>query len=191
VSADDVPDRLRLTLPVDLEALRRDVDDLDEDDWVAHFNTSYYTGDWSGVPLRIVGGRADRLFPDPTLDEPASDTPVLARCPGVAALLATIPSETTSVRFLRLGPGAAVREHRDNRLGYEDGEVRLHIPVTTGPDNEFLLNGSRIDMRAGDCWYVNVNHPHAVSNRGTVPRVHLVLDCVVDQWLDQTIRGAL
>jgi Aspartyl/Asparaginyl beta-hydroxylase len=187
----DVPDRLRLPIPVDLEALRRDVAGLRDDDWVAHFNTSYYTGDWSGVPLRIVGGRADRLFPDPMLDEPASDTPVLARCPAVRELLAGVPSPTTSVRFLRLGPGAAVREHRDHRLGYEDGEVRLHVPVTTGPDNDFLLNGTRIDMVAGECWYVNVNEPHAVANRGTVPRVHLVLDCVVDEWLDQTIGAAL
>jgi hypothetical protein len=187
----EVPDRLRLPVPVDAAALVADADGLPEDAWVPHFNTSYYTGDWSGVPLRIVGGRADRLFPEPGLNAPASDTPVLARCPGVVALLAAMPCETTSVRFLRLGPGAAVREHRDNRLGYEDGEVRLHVPVTTGPDNEFLLNGTRIEMSAGECWYVNVNHPHAVANRGGSARVHLVLDCLVNPWLDRTIQGVL
>jgi len=186
-----VPDRLRLAIPVDADALLADVEGLPEAAWVPHFNTSYYFGDWSGVPLRMVGGRADRLFPEPNSDVAPTDTPVLARCPGVRALLASMTCETTSVRFLRLGPGAAVREHRDDRLGYEDGEVRLHVPVTTGPDNEFLLNGTRIDMAPGECWYVNVNHPHAVANRGTLPRIHLVLDCVVDDWLDQTIRKAL
>jgi hypothetical protein len=187
----DVPDRLRLPIPVDLAALVHDVDGLAPDDWVPHFNTSYYTGDWSGIPLWIVGGRPDRLFPEPNSDAPPTGTQVLARCPGVRALLESMPCEKVNVRFLRLGPGAAVREHRDDRLGYEDGEVRLHVPVTTGPDNEFLLNGTRIEMAAGECWYVNVNHPHAVANHGTVPRVHLVMDCVVDDWLDQTILGSV
>jgi hypothetical protein len=51
------------------------------DDWVPHFNTGYYEGDWSGAALRSVGGVASQLYPDPTAQEAYADTPLLARCP--------------------------------------------------------------------------------------------------------------
>lgn len=185
-----MPDRLLLPITVDTAALVADVEELPEEAWVPHFNTGVYTGDWSGVPLRIVGGRAEWLFPDPTVPPgtPASDTVHLQHCPGVRALLATLGCPTTSVRFLRLGPGALVREHRDDRLGWDDGEARLHVPVHTSPDTEFLLDGRRLEMGAGQCWYVDVSRPHAVANHGDRPRVHLVIDCVVDEWLDRVMR---
>jgi hypothetical protein len=47
-------------------------------------------------------------------------------------------------------------------------------------------------MEAGECWYVNVDLPHRVNNRGTTERIHLVIDCVVDEWLrDQFAHGSL
>ena len=68
-------------------------------------------------------------------------------------------------------------------LDFEDGEVRLHIPVITNPDLEFILAGNRVVMQEGECWYLNVNQPHSVNNRGTTDRIHLVVDCVVNDWL--------
>lgn len=188
----NLPDRVLLPLHVDTAALMRDVEALPAEAWVPHFNTGIYSGDWSGVPLRMVGGRADRLFPDPDAapGTPASDTPRLASCPGVRELLGSLRSPTTSVRFLRLGPGARVGEHRDDRLGWEDGEARLHVPVHTGPEAEFLLDGRPIAMAPGECWYVDVSRPHAVANHGSTPRVHLVIDCLVDEWLDRVMSQA-
>jgi quercetin dioxygenase-like cupin family protein len=40
-------------------------------------------------------------------------------------------------------------------------------------------------MAAGECWYVNVNEPHRVANAGSTPRIHLVVDRVVDEWVDK------
>ena len=185
------PDRLRLDLPVDADALIADVETLPADAWVPHFNTQQYSGDWSGVPLVMVGGRPDRLFPEPNSEDPPSPTPWLGRCPGVAALLGSLACPVLSARLLRLGPGAQVTEHRDNRLGYADGEVRLHVPVTTGPGATFRLSGSVVLMRPGECWYVDVNEPHAVANHGSVARVHLVVDAVLDEWLDQVFQRSL
>jgi Aspartyl/Asparaginyl beta-hydroxylase len=186
-----VPDRVRLPIAFDAKLLALDVASLAAVDWLPHFNTSYYEGDWSGVPLRAVGGRAERLYPDPAASEPYADTAVLARCPNLAAALDRLRCERTAVRLLRLGPGARVREHRDYRLGYDDGELRLHVPVTTGPDVEFVLAGEPLPMAAGECWYVNVNEPHRVTNNGTTARIHLVVDCIRNDWLDaQIAHGA-
>jgi mannose-6-phosphate isomerase-like protein (cupin superfamily) len=185
-----LPGALRLPLRFDVDPLLADLARLRPADWLPHFNTAYYEGDWSGVPLRSVGGRADRLYPDPAAEDPYADTEVLARCPAHISVLSQLRCELTAVRLLRLGPGASVREHRDYRLGFEDGEVRLHVPVTTTADAEFVLDGKSRDLRPGDCWYVNVNRPHRVANRGEQPRVHLVVDCVVNPWLRELMYDA-
>ena len=181
--------RVRLPLRYDGDALAADVRALAADEWVAHFNTSYYEGEWSGVALRSSGGAPLALYPDPSADAAWADTEALARCPALAAVLATFDCELQSVRLLALGSGACVREHRDYRLGYDDGEVRIHVPVTTSPDVEFLHDGERIDMAAGEAWYLDLNLPHAVANRGEQRRVHLVIDCVVNPWLDALLHA--
>jgi Aspartyl/Asparaginyl beta-hydroxylase len=185
-----MPDRVRLPVRFDAARLAQDVAGLTEDDWLPHFNTSYYVGDWSGVPLRSVGGRSDRLYPDPAASEPYADTEILRRCPGISAALAELRCEPTSVRLLRLGPGARVREHRDYRLSHADGEVRLHVPVITGPDADFVLAGTPVHMAAGECWYIDVTYPHRVTNAGWFERVHLVIDALVNDWLTATLLDA-
>ena len=41
----------------------------------------------------------------------------------------------------------------------------------------------RVRMEEGDCWYINANRMHRVSNFGKTDRIHLVIDCVVNEWL--------
>ncbi|WP_224366610.1 aspartyl/asparaginyl beta-hydroxylase domain-containing protein [Hyalangium versicolor] len=178
-----IPDRLRLPLRFDAARLQEDLDRLAPEDWVPHFNKGYYQGEWSGVALRAVGGRAGGLYPDPAAQEPFADTPMLDRCPAVREALSTFGCPLLSARLLKLAAGARIREHRDYNLGYEDGEVRLHIPITTNPEVEFHLEGRRIPFVPGECWYLNFNQPHRVENLGSTDRVHLVVDCVLNDWL--------
>ena len=181
----------RLPLAFDPQALQEDLERLPTDDWVAHFNAQYYDGDWSGLPLRSVAGRPAGLYPDPAAAEPYADTAVLERCPSLRQVIDSFRCELRSVRLLRLGPGAAIHEHRDYGLGYELGEVRIHVPLTTSPDVEFLLDGERVQMSAGEVWYLDLSLPHAVTNRGASERVHLVIDCVVNPWLDAQLAAAV
>ncbi|HEX6292354.1 MAG TPA: aspartyl/asparaginyl beta-hydroxylase domain-containing protein, partial [Herpetosiphonaceae bacterium] len=174
---------LKLPFTFDPARLKADVDALLPDDWVPHFNTSYYEGDWSGAALRSVGGVARQLYPDPTAVEDFADTSILARCPYMQEVLATFECHLQSVRLLRLAARSSIREHKDFRLGFEDGEVRLHVPVYTNPDVAFFLDGERLDMREGECWYLNLNLRHRVENQSATDRVHLVIDCTVNDWL--------
>jgi hypothetical protein len=183
-------DAVRLPLPVDAAALRADLDGLAATDWVPHFNTAYYEGDWSVAALRSVGGHADKIYPDPTATDAFADTPILARCPSVAALLRDFSAPLLAVRFMRLGPGARLKAHSDLNLGLEDGEVRLHAPVSTNDAVTFTLDGRDLDLRPGELWYLNLNKQHAAANGGPTPRVHLVIDCVVDDALRNMISAA-
>ena len=178
-----IPASLRLPLPVDAAGLQEDLQGFLAGEFVAHFNVHNYTGDWSAIALRSVGGVAGHIFPDPSQNHAFADTPWLARCPHVRKLLQTLPCPLLAVRFLRLKAGSVIKEHRDYELGFDDGEVRLHVPVETNPGVEFVLRGQRVVMQVGECWYVNVNFPHKVANAGSTDRVHLVIDCVVDPWL--------
>ncbi|QSQ25440.1 aspartyl/asparaginyl beta-hydroxylase domain-containing protein [Pyxidicoccus parkwayensis] len=178
-----VPDRLRLPFHFDAARLQEDLARLGPDIWVPHFNKRNYEGEWSGVPLRSIGGEEGRIYPDPTGRERYADTPLLARCPAFREVLSTIQCPIGSARLLKLAAGAVIREHTDYNLGFEDGEVRLHVPIVTHPDVAFYLSGRRVVLQPGECWYLNFNLPHRVENPSDTDRVHLVMDCVVDDWL--------
>jgi Aspartyl/Asparaginyl beta-hydroxylase len=180
---------VRLPLQFDPVALEADVAALPDEDWVPHFNTSYYEGDWSGAALRSVGGAARQIYPDPNPQGSYDDTDILARCPAIGEAVGSFECQKLSVRLLRLGPGASVREHTDYNLGYDDGEVRFHVPVTTNPDAVFELEGRPIPMRPGETWYLDFNLRHRVANHGAEPRIHLVIDCVVNEWVSRQLAA--
>jgi hypothetical protein len=163
--------------------LEEDLGRIRPEEWVPHFNTHEYEGEWHGVALRSVSGKPGTIYSDPTPEATFADTPVLARCPYFQAVLAQLQCPVRSVRLLRLGAESCIREHRDYKLGYEDGLIRIHVPITTNPDVDFVVNGNKLRMNAGESWYINFNLPHRVVNRGTTPRIHLVIDCLVDDWL--------
>ncbi len=163
--------------------LKADLERISPDEWVPHFNTNIYEGEWSGVALRSIAGHALQLYPDPTATGSFTDTALLARCPSYQEVLATFRCPLTSVRLLRLKARSSIREHRDYKLGWEDGEMRIHIPIVTNPAVAFFVNGERVPMQEGETWYVNVNLPHRVDNESDTDRIHLVVDCVVNDWL--------
>lgn len=151
-------------------------------DWTPHFNTHNYEGDWSGVALRTSHNARVALYPDPTATV-FENTDSMLRCNYVPQVLDAFQCGMRAVRFLRLGAGAAIREHRDYDLSFEDGTARIHIPVKTSSEVQFALDGHRVEMSEGEAWYLNFNLPHSVKNSGDEPRIHLVIDCVVNDWL--------
>ena len=173
----------RLRLEFDSRELARDLALLTPSDWEPHFNKPYYSGDWSGAALRSVDGTPNRLYPDPTARGRYADTPLRHRLPRISAALDAFRCELLAARLLRLGPGSRIREHRDYNLSLADGEARVHVPVLTSPGVRFTLDGEVVAMGPGEAWYLDLNLPHRVENPGPEDRVHLVVDCVVDDWL--------
>jgi quercetin dioxygenase-like cupin family protein len=186
-----VPDAVRLDLHVEVAALATQASALRRSMWVPHFNREVYEGDWSGIALRSAGGAASQIYPDPAPGIPCADTEVLVDLPAYRTVLDQFECPMTSVRLLALAAGGSIKEHRDYRLGWQDGEVRLHIPIVTSPEVEFVLGDRRIEMAPGEVWYLNVSLPHRVHNRSQEARIHLVVDCVVDPWLTGLMNKAL
>ena len=175
----------KLPFSFDPEPLRRDLERIAPSAWVPHFNTGYYEGDWSGIALRSVGGAEAQLYPDPSAE--FADTAVLAECPNIRNALAAFDCRLESVRLLKLGAGSTIREHTDLNLSFEDGTMRVHIPLATNEKVDFYVNNEKLVMNPGEAWYINFNLPHKVVNKGETERIHLVLDCVVNEWLSAII----
>jgi quercetin dioxygenase-like cupin family protein len=187
----DVPDRVRLPLNFDSRALAAEALALGDEEWIPHFNQQIYEGQWTGVALRSVGGVTTQLYPDPAAQAPYADTETLARCPAHQRALDEFKCPLLAARLLALEPGAVINEHRDYRLGFSDGEIRVHVPVVTSPEVEFVLDERRVELPVGEAWYLDLNLPHRVANRSDVTRIHLVVDCVVDEWLSGVMRTAV
>lgn len=177
---------VKLPLSFDPPELQGDLDQIDPAEWTAHFNTSYFEGGWSGIALRAAPGNAQTLHVDPAAQK-FVDTTAMLRCPNIARAVAMLQCPLKSVRLLKLTAGSSIREHRDDDLGWEAGEVRLHVPIVTNPEVEFFLNGQRVLMQPGECWYLDLSLPHRVENRSEADRIHLVIDCLLNDWLRATI----
>jgi hypothetical protein len=183
-------EKLRLSLRFDPSSLACDLARIPDKARIAHCNKRDYEGDWSGVALRgpaNVTHPIQSLFATPGTTDWAN-TDVHDGCPYFAEVMASFRCPLQSVRLLRLSPGSEIKQHRDHELGLEDGEVRIHVPVQTSPDVEFVLNSERVALEVGEVWYLNVNFPHRVANRSDDFRVHMVIDCGVDDWLRQLFR---
>jgi Aspartyl/Asparaginyl beta-hydroxylase len=183
-----IPDRVRLPLTFDPAPLAAEA--LALEGWVPHFNRDVYEGQWSGVSLRSVGGRPDRLYPDPAANEPYADTPTLDLCPAHRGVLDNLGCRINAARLLRLDPRAEIKEHRDYVIGWEEGEIRIHVPVVTDDGVEFVIGGRPVTMAAGEAWYLDVTKPHRVVNRSDSPRIHLVVDCILDEGLAAMVQAA-
>ncbi len=174
-----------LQLPFQFDASRMYQEVLNiEQDWRAHFNTGAYQGSWSGLSLRAPGGRLDNILTEQLGGESHfENTPLLNQCPYIKSVLQSLECPQTSVRLLKLEHGTIVKEHTDAGLNFEEGEARLHIPVYTHELVDFYLDGDRLNMQVGECWYINASLPHRLSNQSPVDRIHLVIDCMVNDWL--------
>lgn len=174
---------IRLPLNFDVDGLQDDLATIRPDEWTAHYKAKDYEGEWSGVALRGIAGQASALYSLPRAQPLFADTPILDRCPHIRETLATFACPIGAARLLKLNAGSRILEHQDDYLSISDGEVRLHIPVRTSPEVEFYLDGERVQLNEGEVWYLNFNLPHRVENPSSIDRVHLVIDCVVNDWL--------
>jgi hypothetical protein len=185
-----LPDRLRLPFTFDADLLARDLDGLSAVGWIQHFVRQNYDGDWSAIPLRGKAGATHpvmMIYSDPMWTD-FEDPPMLAACPYFRQVLDTFKTPLLAVRLMRLTPGSVIKEHNDMDLSFEDGTVRIHVPVVTNAGVEFYLNRSRVVLDAGSAWYLRLSDPHSVVNRGSSDRVHMVIDAEVNRWVADILK---
>ncbi|MFT4533832.1 MAG: quercetin dioxygenase-like cupin family protein [Saprospiraceae bacterium] len=174
---------LKLPFQFNEEKLKRDLETLLASKWKPHFNQRVYECNWNSIALYAVGGDQSNIFA--AGDKEIKETSLLHDVRYIKEVIDQFKCPLLSVRLLKLEKGAYIKPHRDYNLGYEDCNFRIHIPIVTNPDVNFTLDGERIEMKIGECWYTNVNYVHSVSNEGSTDRIHLVIDCERNEWTDK------
>lgn len=140
----------------------------------------YHDGSWRGITLRSFDGK---VASDSVMYQGiGTDTEALKHCPYIKDLITNIGFPVNTARLLFLAPGKKIGKHRDN-FSIRTGLVRLHIPITTNDKVIFYLGGEQMHWKEGELWYGNFNQIHSVENQSDETRVHLVLDCTVNETL--------
>jgi len=186
-----LPDRAKLALGFDAARLQADLATIEAMEWTPHFVTQNFEGMWDVLPLRHQAGATHPIMKAYTPPDATEfvDADYLAETPYFRQVLAAFESPLKAVRLMRLTPGSRIKEHKDFDLAADWGEARIHVPITTNPGVTFLLNREPVAMKPGEAWYLRLADPHAVTNEGTTDRVHLVIDCIANEWLTSLIRG--
>jgi hypothetical protein len=183
---------IQLPFGFDAAKMQAEADSLATAFWKMHYNKKHYTGNWSIIPLRALNGDANipySVHATAAGNLPYADTPLLEQCPYIQEVIRLFLCEKTSIRLMKLDAGAVINTHHDQDMAYEQGEIRLHIPVSTNSDVAFFIEEERIPMQEGECWYLNLQLAHRVRNDGLTDRVHLVIDCRVNDWVHELFNN--
>jgi len=176
---------LQLPFHFDVKKMQEELMQIDNRAWKLHHQKLHYEGDWSGLPLRSVNGDAGNIFVFPEKTPEYKDTDYLHNSIYFQEVLSSFNCRLSAVRLLKLNAGAVIKEHKDAELYYEKGEIRIHIPVVTNDKVEFYLDKERMNLKEGECWYMNFNLPHSIVNNSSSERIHLVIDARVNDWVQE------
>ena len=183
----------------DLTAAAEFLDNLD----FTKVKTKYTKGaDWTAISLYGYGPKiTDILKPgvlksSVKIDEKLQWTNLHEATPlnPVFKILENLPCKYERVRFMKLESGKVIGKHSDKidkDLGFDDGQImRIHVPIRTNDDVVFSLYESprakvahEYNLKTGHYYYMDVTKPHAVRNMSEVDRIHLVVDCYVNDSL--------
>jgi hypothetical protein len=88
------------------------------------------------------------------------------------------PYSTGKVRFSKLMPDVTMPWHVDLNC---ENITRVHIPIITNNKSNYFYkdtNGiiNSIHLTAKSVYALNVNYPHTIRNKGTTPRIHMIVN---------------
>lgn len=128
--------------------------------------TKYASNLWSYIPLVNKSGEA------------ASNVDI----PAMRKVLDFFQTSITLGVFYYLMPGGDIHPHRDLTGAKMHDRIRFHIPIQTNDEVYFHVSHERMKMLPGTLWALDTSYLHAVRNAGIEPRVHIVIECDVNDW---------
>ena len=79
------------------------------------------------------------------------------------------------VMLARMAPGGVIHPHRDQNPAAK-WPHKIHVPLLTNNDVTFTVDGKAYHFAEGEAVEVNNMGLHAVENRGSTDRVHLIFE---------------
>ena len=175
-----VPAFLKLAPRFDIDKLKADLRIAESAFERSRVLGPYADGAWSGISLKSNNGETSDL--EAFLQGDCQDTAVLAQCPYFKELIDQLPFPTGVVRLLFLPPGKVIGKHKDSN-SWENGYIRLHLPIVTHPKVIMTIDGETELMNEGELWFGDFSKIHSVINHSEIMRVHMVIDSYVNEDL--------
>ncbi len=172
---------IRLPLTFDAGRLAEEVAQFSEQDWRGHPQD---VGGNFRLPLIAAGG-------DPNDDEVKGEmapTPHLERCEYLRQVLASLDTVLGRTRLMRIDGNAEATMHVDDNYYWVD-RVRVHVPIVTSPEIEFVCGENTVHMPAGEAWLFDTWRMHNALNPTGERRIHLVADTVGSEGFWRLVQG--
>ncbi|MCL7754182.1 aspartyl/asparaginyl beta-hydroxylase domain-containing protein [Polaribacter sp. Z022] len=186
----DIKDRVQLPFKFNVTKM------LTETKALATEQFEYYKVIQLRAPAHLVD--TSLPFPPPAKDYADGswtkwlNTNSLEKSPYLKSIIEKFQKHTsvTLVRLLRLAPNSEVKEHTDPTLGLEveKSVIRLTIPILNNDKMVFNLNKTPVNMKPGECWYLDLTKPHEVLNNVNEERINLTIDIIPNDWLKELIK---
>lgn len=135
-----------------------------------HDSGKYASALWSFIPLTHGDETKNVTIPDEV------------RTPEVQKILSFFKTSISLGVFYYLRPGGKLHPHRDLTGAKLNDRIRFHIPIRTNQNVFFNVAGERIIMKPGTLWALDTSYVHSVENAGNDVRVHIVIECNVNDW---------
>jgi hypothetical protein len=129
------------------------------------------------------------------------DTPLYNNFPEVRMLLSMFDdTEIHRVRFMKLTPNNGELTRHTDQVDDDSGGslgklARLHFPIKTNDKVLFTVwdcDGREqcVNMKEGECWFLDTRKPHRAINGGIEERIHLVVDVLVNEKIQELLCTA-
>lgn len=97
------------------------------------------------------------------------------------------------VMLARMAPGGEIEPHRDSNPAAQ-WPHKIHVPLVTNPDVTFFVDDVPYHFVEGEAVEVNNMAYHAVTNRGTSDRIHLIFEYFDEdqpepEWIEPLVRA--
>jgi len=158
-------------------------------------------GDWDAISIKGYSDDINNILKPGVLKSDVEDKPLrwtsLYEEPALLPLkeiLSHIPAEFERVRVMRLKAGTTIKKHTDkvDKEIKSGNIIRLHIPLRTNDNVHFYLWEGKVEqhfnLQVGRYYFVDVSKPHAVHNKTTFDRLHLVVDCYNNPRLKNLLK---
>ena len=140
-----------------------------------------HAGGWKAIGLISPDGDP---FEDHNLkDRPHLKTPALKLAPYLESIIDGLDCETKRVRMMQLLPGERILWHCDSTETIDSLNARVHIPIVTNAGVHFQISHEDCRWEPGRLWYGDFSFPHRLHNAGGEPRIHVVLDLVINDFV--------
>ncbi len=176
----------RFPMRFDVQRMKQELRILDSYRWLDHYDKKLADG-WTAIPLvshdgSMTSTESQRIGKMGSYRR----TPIVEQLPYFRSILDAFQCPHGRIRIMKLLPGTIIRAHRDicdEVACFAFNQVRLHIPIITNDRVVFTVGGEQLHLRPGRLYYVNFAKVHYVRNDGSEPRIHLVLDLQVNDFL--------